>query len=176
MTERLFCIVRVSTTANHALSRADAAQLLRRAKYRARSMRVLAILRVRSRHRGKGASRADCGRRSRCCSLISSAFSSSTSCDYEDRTVRVTSSSSQPPSKTFASSRNSFRCRSREGLRTDRDDTCRIQRPALVNSRRSFSTESAKSRHSAQRQRLTLFDHLVSGGEQRRRKFYPECL
>ena len=43
-------------------------------------------------------------RRSRCCSHTSSASCASTGCDYEDRTAPATSSTSQPPPRTSASS------------------------------------------------------------------------
>ncbi len=42
----------------------------------------------------------DCARRSKCCSLTSNAFSGWTDCDYVDRMVPVTSSSSQQPPRT----------------------------------------------------------------------------
>ena len=67
---------------------------------------IRATRRARSRSHGKGAPRVDCARRSRCCSRTSSAFSSSTDYDCAGRTVRVTSSSSQQPPRTFESLRN----------------------------------------------------------------------
>jgi len=69
-----------------------------RGKYRARSMRALAIWRARLPGRGKVALRVGSAKRSRCCSRTSNAFSSSTVYGYEAQTARVTSSSSQPHS------------------------------------------------------------------------------
>jgi hypothetical protein len=67
----------------------------------ARSMRGLATWRARSHDRGRGVLHVGSARRLRCCSRTSSAFSSSTVCVYEVQTARATSSSSQPPPRTF---------------------------------------------------------------------------
>jgi transposase len=67
-----------------------------------RSMKEPATWRARSRDLGKDGYRGGSARRSRCYSRISSAFSSSTVFVYEAPMAHVTSSSSQPPLRTFA--------------------------------------------------------------------------
>ncbi len=67
---------------------------------RARSTKAHATWRARSPNRGKAGRLGDCARRSRCCSRISSAFSTSVAFDYEGRTVLAMSSSSQQPPRT----------------------------------------------------------------------------
>ena len=62
---------------------------------------------------GKGGYRGGSAKRSRCYSRISSAFSSSTAYVCEAQMVRVTSSSSQPPSRTFERWLNCSRCPAR---------------------------------------------------------------
>ena len=89
-------------------------------KCRAQSTRALATWRARSQDHGRGALRAGSGRRSRCCSLISSVFSNLTAYVYEAQTVRVTNSFSRPPPRTSERWPNCSRCPARGLHRKDK--------------------------------------------------------
>ena len=83
--------------------KSSAARIPRPGKCRARSMKALVTWRARSPNRGKAEHPGGYAKRSRCCSRISSASSTSAGFDYADRTARTMNSSSQQPPRTSGS-------------------------------------------------------------------------
>ena len=101
-------------------------------KCRARSTKVLAIWPARSRSLGKATPLGDCAKRSRCCSHTSSAFSTSAVFDYEGRTVRVMSfSSQQPPPEPSEIGETDTDTKPETGLRANRRQSSLQSRGAI---------------------------------------------